>query len=85
MTRGRLLGIVVAVLAGMLVLFSPLDELSDRFFSAHMVEHELLLFTMPIALLAAHPLPIALVAPWRLLPSCGVDQSAGAGTGVDNC
>lgn len=65
----RLAALTIAILAGLLVLFSPLDELSDRFFSAHMVEHELLLFTMPIALLAARPLPVALIAPWRLLPS----------------
>lgn len=65
----RLLGLIVAIFTGLLVLLSPLDELSDRLFSAHMVEHELLLFTMPIGLLAARPLPIALIAPWRLLPS----------------
>ncbi len=46
-----------------MVLFAPLDELSDRFFSAHMIEHELL----PIAVLVARPLRIAAVAPWRLL------------------
>ncbi len=65
----RLLGLAVAVATGVLVLWSPLDELSDRFFSAHMVEHELLLFTMPLALLAAQPLPAVLVTPWRLAPS----------------
>lgn len=69
-TKGqRLFGFVVAIATAGLVLSPPLDELSDRFFSAHMVEHELLLFTMPIALLASMPLPAALVAPWRLLPS----------------
>ncbi len=65
----RLLGLLVALATGVLVLFSPLDELSDRRFSAHMIEHELLLFTMPLAVLAARPLPVALVAPWRLAPS----------------
>ncbi len=65
----RLLGFIVAIAIGALVVFSPLDELSDRYFSAHMVEHELLLFSMPVALLAARPLPIVLVAPWRLAPS----------------
>ncbi len=74
----RLLALLVAISAGVMVLFSPLDELSDRFFSAHMIEHELLLFTMPIALLAARPLPIAVVAPWRLVPSSW-RRSAGKG------
>ncbi len=65
----RLLGLFVAIATGVMVLFSPLDELSDRYFSAHMVEHELLLFTMPLAVLAAHPLPLAVIMPWRLAPS----------------
>ncbi len=65
----RLLALLVTISTGVMVLFSPLDELSGRFFSAHMIEHELLLFTMPIALLAARPLPILVVAPWRFLPS----------------
>lgn len=65
----RLVALAIALLTGWIVLFSPLDELSDRFFSAHMVEHELLLYTTPIALLIALPMPLAIIVPWRLLPS----------------
>lgn len=65
----RDIALAAAILVGLLVLFSPLDALADRFFSAHMVVHELLLFTMPIALLAARPIPAVLMTPWRLLPS----------------
>lgn len=64
----RLLGIAVTALALVLALASPLDDLGDRFFSAHMVEHELFLYTIPVALLAAQPLPSALVN-FRRLPS----------------
>lgn len=64
----RVLGIVVAVLALALALAPPLDDLGDRFFSAHMVEHELFLYTIPVALLAAQPVPLALIN-FRRLPS----------------
>lgn len=64
----RWLGLIVGVLALALALVSPLDELADRYFSAHMVEHELFLFTIPLAWLAADPLPL-LVPKFRLLPS----------------
>lgn len=64
----RVLGLIVAVLALALALASPLDDLGDRFFSAHMVEHELFLYTIPVALLAAQPVPVALIN-FRRLPS----------------
>ena len=62
----RPLGLAVAALALALALASPLDDFGDRFFSAHMVEHELFLYTIPVALLAAQPLPLALVGVRRL-------------------
>lgn len=67
----RLFALAVAILSLRLALVSPLDELSDRLFSAHMVEHELFLYTIPIAALAARPVPLAaarirhLPARWR--------------------
>lgn len=67
----RLVALAVAILSLALALASPLDELSDRLLSAHMVEHELFLYTIPIAALAARPLPLAaarirhLPAEWR--------------------
>lgn len=64
----RLLGLVVAILALALALAPPLDDLGDRLFSAHMVEHELFLYTIPVTLLAARPVPLALVN-FRRLPS----------------
>ena len=64
----RLFALVVAGLGLALALAPPLDDLGDRFFSAHMVEHELFLYTIPTALLAAHPASLALVT-LRRLPS----------------
>jgi putative membrane protein len=59
-------GLVVAALALVLALASPLDELSDHLFSAHMVEHELFLYTIPLALLASRPALLAFVNLRRL-------------------
>jgi putative membrane protein len=64
----RSLGLIVGTLALALALASPLDELADRYFSAHMVEHELFMYTIPLAWLAADPLPL-LVPGFRRLPS----------------
>lgn len=46
---------LVACLNLALALFSPLSSLADVSFAAHMVEHELFLFVIPIALLIARP------------------------------
>ncbi len=64
----RSFALATAFLSLALALASPLDELSDHLFSAHMVEHELFLYTIPIAALAARPLPLA-AARIRRLPS----------------
>lgn len=64
----RRLGLALLALGGFLVLGSPLDSLSDRLFSAHMVEHELFLNTIPLALLASEPAVLALIA-LRKLPA----------------
>jgi putative membrane protein len=63
----RLLGFIVAALALALTLASPLDELASHRFSAHMIEHVLFLYTIPLALVAAQPLPVA-VREFRRLP-----------------
>jgi cytochrome c oxidase assembly factor CtaG len=60
--------LIVATLALALALASPLDELADRYFSAHMVEHELFMYTIPLAWLAADPLPL-IIPRFRRLPS----------------
>jgi putative membrane protein len=63
----RVLAFVVAMLALALALASPVDRLSERLFSAHMIEHELLLYTVPVALQSAYPMPLA-IAVLRRLP-----------------
>jgi putative membrane protein len=66
--RPHLLGFVIAVLTLVLALAPPLDALGERLFSAHMVEHELFLYAIPLALLSAQPIR-ALAANFRKLPA----------------
>jgi len=55
-------------LASVLALLSPLDALGDQLFSAHMVQHEVLMLVAAPLLVLGKPLPIwlwALPGPWR--------------------
>jgi putative membrane protein len=60
---------VLAMFSLLLALISPLDRLSDILFSAHMVQHELLMLVAAPLLVLARPLPTylcALPTSWRL-------------------
>lgn len=55
-------------IAAVLALLSPLDALGDALFSAHMVQHELLMLVAAPLLVLGKPLPVwlwALPATWR--------------------
>ena len=61
--------VVVGFIALVLALLSPLDELADRLFVAHMLQHMLLIMVAAPALLLADPFPVAVWAlphAWRL-------------------
>lgn len=66
----RLLGLGLTILTALLALASPLHPLSDRLFSAHMVEHELFLNTIPLALLTSEPATLAVIALRKLPARC---------------
>jgi putative membrane protein len=59
----------LAMFSLLLALISPLDRLSDILFSAHMVQHEILMLVAAPLLVLARPLPTylsALPTSWRL-------------------
>lgn len=65
---GRLAAFCAGTLVLVLALVSPLDALGSRLFSAHMVQHELLMIAAAPLLVAGRPLAVwawALPLPWR--------------------
>ena len=73
---------VVGFVALALALLSPLDELAERFFVTHMVQHMLLIVIAAPALLLADPFPVVLWAlprRWRLAGRRFITRASTAG------
>ena len=58
--RARLVAAAVGLFAIAVALLSPLDELAERSFAAHMLQHMLLMMIAAPALLLADPFPIVM-------------------------
>ncbi len=63
--RWRLAAYLTGLVTVAVALMSPLDHLAERLFTAHMVQHQLLLMIAPPCLLLANPFPFAV---WGLPP-----------------
>lgn len=61
-TRGRAIAFGVGWLTLIVALVSPLDALSETLFSAHMIQHLLLMLIAPPLLVISRPLPVLLWA-----------------------
>ena len=73
---------LVGFAALVVALLSPLDQLADRLFAAHMVQHMLLIMVAAPALLLADPFPIiawALPHAWRLRIARWITRASTAG------
>ena len=73
---------LVGVLALVVALLSPLDELADTLFVAHMVQHMLLIMVAAPAFLLADPFPVvvwALPHAWRLRSGRWITRGSMAG------
>jgi putative membrane protein len=73
---------LVGFTALVVALLSPLDQLADRLFAAHMVQHMLLIMVAAPALLLADPFPIvvwALPRAWRLRIGHSITRGSAAG------
>ena len=75
------LSFVVGWLALVAALLSPLDELAERYFSAHMAQHELLMMVAAPLMVLGRPLVAflwALPMSWRLRIGGGLKHVSGA-------
>ena len=81
-TARRVMFTLVGFAALVLALLSPLDELADRLFVAHMAQHMLLIMVAAPALLLADPFPVvvwALPHAWRLRIGAWITRGSTAG------
>jgi len=78
--RGRLLYLVGAIVVFLLALVSPLNALASGYvFSAHMVQHILLVLIVPALLLLSLPRSVSLSSPLTFLSYPVIGWAAGVG------